>query len=171
MCESNKPNSPEEFIDLLSPIATDICGRYGLRASICIAQSAIETGWGKRAIGFNWFGRKVGDSEVGLGEMKSTREYINGQWIDIEDEFKRYNTLPEAVEDYCILLTQEPKYVNALASREDNSLEAYVKAFANVYATDPSYEQLILTVIGEWNLTQFDEPDDLEYMSAEQGCS
>lgn len=153
MTSANNPRTPEEFIDILAPLATDYCSRYGLLASVCIAQAAIETGWGKRAIGNNWFGRKAVSGDA--CEVKTTREFINGEWVTIEDRFKSYGTLTEAVEDYCVLLTLEPVYVYALTGYE--SREDYIKRLAGIYATDPSYAELIKTIIREWELEQFDE--------------
>lgn len=49
----------DEFINFIGDAAGNICAEYNLPASVCIAQAAIESGWGKYCIGnYNYFGRK-----------------------------------------------------------------------------------------------------------------
>ena len=75
---------PEEFIESIGSEAGKICADYNLPASVCIAQAALESGWGKYAIGnHNYFGRKWS----GWGDYVElpTKEYINGQFVTNQD--------------------------------------------------------------------------------------
>jgi len=113
----------------------------------------LESGWGKYTIGeYNLFGRKWG----GWGNYIEvpTREYYNGEWVTINDKFQDYTNLDEAIVDYCELITQEPVYNDC--NNHLGSVEDFVGALAPVYATDPDYENKVLSTIYANNLEQFD---------------
>lgn len=144
---------PDEFFAWLVPAVVSVCKQYGVLPSVCMAQAAIESGWGEYIIGeFNLFGRKWG----GWGNYieKETEEYYDGEWQTITAKFQDYSSLEEAVQDYCILLTEEPVYAEVLPCRDE--LELYVQKLASVYATDPGYGDSILSTIRANDLSRFD---------------
>ena len=144
--------TPEEFIDWIAPVAQDICKKYNLFASVCIAQAALESGWGKYRIGeYNLFGRKAveGDSSITV----ETQECYDGNWQTISADFKDYTSLEEAVEDYCILITEEPVYACCL---HQTTIEDFVNTLGPIYATDPDYSDKILQTIAACELEQYD---------------
>ena len=145
--------SPQEFIDWLGPAAREVCRRYGLFASVCVAQGALESGWGKYIIGrYNLFGRKWNGQGAYL-EL-DTKEYLNGQWVTVTDTFQDYSSLEEAIEDWCVLLTEEPLYAGCLAYLNDR--EGFVTAVAKVYATAPDYAAKVLRIIEGYRLAELD---------------
>lgn len=144
--------TPDEFINWLAPAAQTICNRYRLYASACIAQAAIESGWGQYIIGeYNVFGRKAVAGD--LFTEVTTQEYYDDELVTIVDKFKLYNSLEEAIEDWCILLTEEPVYVNNV---DYSSVEAFVQTMAPVYATNPHYADDIGVTIAANELEQYD---------------
>lgn len=147
----------EEFISWLTPSAQAQCKCYGLPASVVIAQGALESGWGASIIGrFNLFGRKW--NGTGNYIEKETQECINGEWITETDKFQDYDNLLAAIDDWCILMTQEPAYAEALAMwNNTHDIDQFVPAMAAVYATDPDYSDKILQTIDANNLQQFDD--------------
>lgn len=145
---------PEEFIAWLAPIAQAICRQYQLFASVCIAQGALESGWGQYVIGqYNLFGRKW--NGAGPYVEKATQEYYNGEWQTIIARFQDYASLDEAIADWCILITEEPAYAECLSYIDDR--ESFVRVLAPVYATDPEYAEKILATIAANDLAQYDE--------------
>ncbi len=145
--------SSDEFIAWLAPAAQRICRRYRLYTSVCIAQAAMESGWGRYTIGdYNIFGRKAVAGDL-FTEVR-TQEYYDGQLVSTVDKFKLYSSLDEAFEDWCLLLTREPAYVERL---DHTSLNNFVHTLAPVYATNPGYARDILAIIAANELTQYDE--------------
>lgn len=149
--------TPDEFIDWLAPSATKVCSEYNLPSSVLIAQGAIESGWGKYIIGnYNVFGRKWN----GTGEYTTydTMEYGNdGQWYGERAKFQSYTTLEEACEDWCILMTQEPLYNQALyVWNTTKDINAFIREMAPVYATDPDYADKIIGTIRANELERYD---------------
>lgn len=143
-----------EFIEWLAPAAQRICPKYSLFASVCIAQAAIESGWSEHTIGeYNLFGRKAvsGDKSI----IVETQEYEWGMWRTIYAPFKDYDSLEEAIEDWCILITQEPVYVTCLEHLDN--IEHFVNILGPIYATDPCYAEKVLSTIRACDLTQYDE--------------
>lgn len=151
---------PEEFIELIGNPAGKICANYNLPASVCIAQAAIESGWGRYCIGnYNYFGRKY--NGWGNYVTKETQEYINGQYETITDRFQSYDSLEDAVKDWCALMTDEPLYAEALAEWHKTwDIGAFVEAMAVVYATDPDYARKVMVTIRANDLERFDGWND-----------
>lgn len=146
--------SPEQFFEWIAPSAVRICKQYGLYPSVCMAQGAIESGWGEATIGeYNLFGRKAvrGDKQIVL----QTSECYDGEWVEIDAPFKLYDSLDEAIEDYCILLTEEPCYMDALIFIGKDR-DAYIEAMAQVYATSPEYHNSIKNTIESNMLYEYD---------------
>ena len=143
---------PEEFIAWLAPVAQIICRNYDLPVSVCIAQGALESGWGKYKIGqFNIFGRKW--NGVGDYIAVETEEFYDGQWQSIVAKFQDYANLDDAVEDWCILITEEPVYRQCLEYR--TVVEAFVHILGPIYATDPEYAGKVLSTIAANNLEDY----------------
>lgn len=153
--------SPDEFIEWLKPAAEAQCACYKLPASVLIAQGALESGWGAYTIGkFNIFGRKAvdGDESISVwtkeyGDENSYTEddnhvYLGDGWWKIVADFKDYPDLYHACDDWCILMTQEKAYSEAVGLwYENGDIEEFVRAMAPVYATDPNYASNILSTI------------------------
>ena len=144
--------SPEEFVAWLASAAESICRKYDLPVSVCIAQGALESGWGKYIIGqFNIFGRKW--NGVGNYIEVETEECFDGQWQTIVAKFQDYSNLNEAIEDWCILITEEPAYMTCLEYRTE--VEAFVCMLGPIYATDPEYAGKVLATIAANNLEDY----------------
>lgn len=148
--------TPDEFIDFIGDTAGKVCAEYNLPASVCIAQAILESGWGRYCIGqFNYFGRKW--NGWGNYVRQQTTEYENGEYVTIYDKFQSYESLEDAIRDWCILIAEDYKYSDVIAAwHETWSVEAFVLALAPIYATDPDYANKILTTIIANDLTRFD---------------
>lgn len=152
--------APDDFIKMIGNAAGKICADYNLPASVCIAQAALESGWGEYVIGnYNYFGRKW--NRCGEYLELPTKEYIDGQFVTIQDKFQSYSSFDEAIEDWCVLMTKEPAYADALAEWKSTwDVEAFIRAMAPVYATDPDYADKIISTINANNLMRFDGWND-----------
>ncbi len=148
--------TPDEFIDFIGDTAGKVCAEYNLPASVCIAQAILESGWGRYCIGqFNYFGRKW--NGWGNYVRQQTTEYENGEYVTIYDKFQSYESLEDAIRDWCVLIAEDYKYSDVIyAWHETWSVEAFVLALAPIYATDPDYANKILSTIIANDLTRFD---------------
>ena len=150
--------TPDEFIDFIGDTAGNVCAEYNLPASVCIAQAILESGWGRYCIGqFNYFGRKWNGWGNYVRQQTTEYDYDSCHYITIYDKFQSYSSLEEAIRDWCILITEEPAYSNALDEWKSNwNVEDFVYALAPVYATDPDYAHKIIATINANNLYRFD---------------
>jgi len=143
----------QEFLDWITPTAQAVCNKYDLPSACVIAQGAIESGWNTATIGqFNLFGRKAVDGDKSI--TVPTQEYVgNGIYQTIYAAFKDYDSLDEAIDDWCQLMEWGPYQPYANQYHQDHILECFVRGIASIYATSPTYAQDILETISANNLT------------------
>lgn len=146
--------SPQEFVSLFGPIARASMSRTGVPASIILAQAALETGWGSSSIGDakNLFGIK-GRGPAGSIRVP-THEVVNGRRVRIMDDFRKYNSWQESFEDHGRLLSQNPRYANAMRHRNDPDRFAQELQRAG-YATDPQYASKLISIMRSNDLYRF----------------
>ena len=127
----------QAFINQIAPGALSAQQRYGVPASVTIAQAIDESGWGSSQLAandYNLFGIK-GSGPAGSVTLP-TQEFENGQWVTIYAQFRVYHNVSESIADHAELLATSGYYTRAMADR------AVPDAFANdltgVYATDPN---------------------------------
>lgn len=108
---------------------------------VVAAQWALESGWGKHTSGTNnYFGLK------GEGSERSTKEFINGQWVAITTDFIDFPDLQTCVSylvDHWYRDYKTYKGVNRATSAEDCAR----LLIAEGYATDPTYTQKLVDII------------------------
>jgi len=135
----------QDFTNRMIGPAMDASRATGLPASFIVGQAALESGWGRHEIrgpdgkpSHNLFGIKAGPGWQGASVATMTTEYVDGQPRKQVERFRAYGSYAEAFSDYARLLTQSPRYANALQQRDDPARFAQAIASAG-YATDPAY--------------------------------
>lgn len=126
--------------------------------SVCIAQAALETGWGTSSLMLKanaYFGIKAGKSWTGKVYSSKTKECYDGVNFTTETAcFRAYDTVAESVSDYFDLITGSSRYAGAV---NETDAEKSITAIKNDgYATDPNYIKSIMNIINIYNLTQYD---------------
>ncbi len=148
-----RPESPEQFIRDLWPQASKVAERLGVPPEVLIAQSALETGWGKKMIrnadgsnSFNLFGIKADARWQGDHANVSTLEYRDGIAQREQAAFRSYPSLQASMDDYVDFLQQSPRYQQALANASDG--QTFLKELHKAgYATDPAYVEKISSIM------------------------
>ena len=155
------------FINLLAPLAIAECNRRMANGqgfvvpSVCIAQSAHETGWGLSGIMTKanaFFGIKAGGSWTGKIYTADTWEVVEGEVHNITANFRAYDSLEDSVADYYNLIVNNSRYANGI-SYKDNVLTArdtLTAIWAGGYATDENYVQEVMNLLNGRDLTQYD---------------
>lgn len=145
------PSSPEDFLGYLKPYAEQAAEVLGMDVSVLLAQSALETGWGKhvprRADGtssFNLFGIKADRGWDGDRVSVGTLEYRNGVAQREQAKFRAYASPADSFIDYVAFLRRNPRYRDAL---ESASGEEFIRGLQRAgYATDPAYANKVLGI-------------------------
>jgi len=136
------PESAQEFISMMTPAALEVSKQTGLDPRLVIAQSALETGWGKSAPGNNFFGIKSHGKDG--GNTLATTEVVNGQPVKVNDSFRAYGDPTESAMDYAAFLKSNPRYRDMLGAK---GLDAQIAALgASGYATDPNYADKVRSI-------------------------
>ncbi|PHQ58088.1 MAG: flagellar assembly peptidoglycan hydrolase FlgJ [Porticoccus sp.] len=145
--------SPEDFIQAVWDDAVVAAGELGLDPAVLVAQSALETGWGKKVIqaadgssSFNLFGIKVGNGWRGDSSIVNTMEFRDGLAALEKAAFRVYDSLSSAFKDYVSFLKNNPRYQGALEKVSDS--KAFLTELQQAgYATDPKYAEKILGIL------------------------
>lgn len=142
------------FIAMALPAAKAVMTKWKIPASVMIAQSAQETGWGRSVKGNAYFGIK-GKSPSGASVDFGTHEVTGGQSVAITDSFRAYKDFDEAADDYGAFLNGNPRY--AAAFKPGIDANAFIDAMAAAgYATDPDYAKKLKAIIRVYDLGQYD---------------
>ena len=92
--------------------------KYGVPASVTIAQAINESGWGQSTLAtrdHNLFGIK-GAGPAGSDPL-ATQEYQNGQLVTSTSSFRVYNSTAESIDDHGNLLATSGFYRKSMADR------------------------------------------------------
>jgi flagellar protein FlgJ len=151
--EADYTASPREFVRTILPYAREAAGVLGLGPEVLIAQSALETGWGRGVIrdhlgesSHNLFNIKADARWDGPVVTKRTLEYIDGVAVQQRADFRRYDSPVESFKDYVSFLNSSPRYREALEHRGD--AHRFVEGLqAAGYATDPDYAVKIKEIL------------------------
>lgn len=144
-------NSPEAFIRGIYQYAKKAAETLGTDTETIIAQSALETGWGKNIINdaqgnpsHNLFNIKSGAQWHGDSIGKTVVEYEKGTVIKEQAQFRKYNTFEQSFDDYVSFISQSSRYNKALDS--DSGDEYITSLKEGGFATDPNYVEKVKSV-------------------------
>lgn len=130
----------------------------GCLSSVCLAQWALESGYGSHLSGLNNpFGIKYFSGMSYSYTVRRTQEYLNGQWITIEAKFINFPTIEEAFHFHGkLIVNPQGIYANAYQYRSD--WQKFIPLMAKHYATDNQYAAKLIELIQHWSLADFDQP-------------
>lgn len=156
---------PQAFINQIGWAASEVAASNDLYASVMIAQALLESAYGTSGLSsapyYNLFGVKgsAGQSVVYM----NTQEYLNGQWITMNEPFRRYSSYWESFQDHANVLrstsfsTGDYHYSGVWKSNTTSYYDA-TAYLTGRYATDPNYAYKLNELISTYNLTRFDTP-------------
>ncbi|WP_103343529.1 glucosaminidase domain-containing protein [Amycolatopsis sp. CA-126428] len=154
----------EAYVGAAGPIARAIHAAYDIPASVTVAQAILESNWGRSKLStaeLNHFGFKcVTPSSPGPIALRCTRypttECIPAPCHPVDAYFRSYASIDDSFRDYGRLLTTSSNYAAALPVRQDP--DAFIRAVARKYATDPEYANKVIRLMNLYDLRRFDAP-------------
>ena len=139
------------FVEALLPLARKAAAKLDVPAEVIVAQSALETGWGRHMLttddgqpAWNLFGIKADARWEGENVSAATLEVRDGIARREVASFRAYGSAAEAVEDYVLFLSQQPRYAGVSGQADPESFAAALQHAG--YATDPDYAAKIVRV-------------------------
>lgn len=157
------PDSPEAYIEAMWVHAEAAAAELGVPPQVLLAQSALETGWGRHVMrhadgssSHNLFGIKADSRWDGPRVHVQTLEYVNGVPERQRAAFRAYSSPAESFADYVDFLQRNPRYRHALQQAPDPG--AFLRGLQEAgYATDPSYADKILDILNRGTLPRVAE--------------
>ena len=132
------------FIAAITPAAEAAAAKLDIDPKIIIAQSALETGWGKSVKGNSYFGIKAHGSEKTV-EFDTHEEDAAGLMRKQKDSFRAYDNLDASVAGYADFIANNLRYKPMLeAKTTDDQISALGESG---YATDSKYGDKIRSIV------------------------
>lgn len=147
--------TPDIFLNQIKQGAIDGWKNYQILPSITAAQAILESGWGNSSLSQsanNLFGIK--GRYNGQYILLPTQEYINGQWILVNAEFRKYPNWSASVEDHGKFFHDNSRYSNLIGIKDYKQVANLLKQ--DGYATDPEYPAKLISLIESNNLASWD---------------
>lgn len=142
------------FINAHLEVAQAIQRKYQVPAGVVLAQSALESNWGRSVVGNAYFGVK-GRAPSGASTTFTTHEVVKGKAIKINDAFRAYGSYQDAADDYASMLRNNPRFRTCFLHTDSSQFA--VALARNGYATDPIYSHKLNAIIRAHKLDQYDE--------------
>lgn len=141
----------EEYISMYKDIAVEEMNLYHIPASITLAQGILESAYGNSTLA------KKANNHFGI---KCHRGW-NGKTFHMDDDarnecFRRYSHPHESFKDHSIFLTTRDRY-SFLFDLEITDYKGWAKGLKRAgYATNPKYPELLINIIEEFKLYEYD---------------
>lgn len=155
--------TPEIFVKTYLPEAKKVEAKTGFDYLIPLTQAALESGWGAKAVGNNFFGIKDTDGINGNEQLITTTEYLKTDKVKfpvilkivkvgnkfkytVKDWFRKYPSASLSFEDHINFFLRNPRYKTAILYKSDpiRFFEEIAKAG---YATAPDYATQLKAVM------------------------
>lgn len=144
-------NESELYLQRFGPVAVEQMKKYGIPASITLAQGLLESGRGTSrlaTIGNNHFGIKADDRWKG----DTIRSFDNGRWCT----FRKYKDAGKSYEDHSRFLCENSRY-DFLFELETTDYKRWAKGLKDTYyAEDREYDKKLIGIIERYELDQYD---------------
>lgn len=144
-----------QFFEKYAAAAETTQMKYGVPASITLAQAALESAYGRSAPGNNFFGIKADASWHGPSSQQDTTEVVNNVSIPIKSGFRVYDNAGESFNDHGLFLTQNSRY-KTLFSLPVEDYRSWATGLQKAgYATDPAYAMKLISIIEGFGLNTY----------------
>lgn len=132
--------------------------RYGIPASITLAQGIIESNSGNSDLAINannFFGIKAYSNPDNLPIYYANDDLLH-------EPFRKYASPSDSFKDHSIFLLSNPRYLSAIAA--GNYVDFAIQLRKDGYATSPTYASSLVNVINKYNLSQYDNIGNNKYL-------
>ena len=148
-------NKAELYIEKYKKIAISEMNSYGIPASITLAQGILESGNGESRLAID------GNNHFGI---KCHNNWKGETIIEDDDEkgecFRKYSSVSDSYRDHSLFLSERDRY-KFLFKYKRTSYKKWARGLKKAgYATNPKYASLLIKIIKNYNLSQYDQLTD-----------
>jgi LysM repeat protein len=145
------PPHREAYINRFKDVAIREMEKYGIPASITLAQGILESGDGRSKLAVQ------GNNHFGI---KCHLDWDGGRIYHDDDEddecFRKYKNAEDSYRDHSLFLTERSRYAFLFELRSDDYI-GWAKGLKKAgYATNPKYADKLIKLIEDYNLHRFD---------------
>ena len=146
--------SRSEYIERFSPIAVAHAEKYGIPASIKMAQGILESGYGNGRLA------REGNTHFNI-KVKASDNWRGGGVYHDDDSpneaFRAYDTAEDSWIDHSEYLDKQPRY-DSLFRYAATDYRSWARGLKNAgYATDPLYAEKLIRLIEDNELWKLDQ--------------
>ncbi len=166
LAQEQTQTTREEYIDMYKGIAIAHMERYGIPASITLAQGILESSCG------NSYLSRVSNNHFGI---KCKRDW-KGETVFHDDDakgecFRKYDTVEESYLDHAEFLDKQPRY-DSLFVYSSTDYKSWARGLkAAGYATAPDYADRLIRIIEENKLYLLDREDGNKLYAEAHGAT
>ena len=147
----------ESYISKYSSAAGLEMDRYGIPASITLAQGILESGNGESRLAIE------GNNHFGI---KCHNNWSGKTIIEDDDEkgecFRKYDKVADSYRDHSLFLTERGRY-SFLFEYKKSDYKKWAKGLHKAgYATNPNYPTLLIDLIERYQLYTYDKGEQLD---------
>ena len=146
--------SRTEYIERFSTIAVSHAEKYGIPASIKMAQGILESGYGNGTLA------RQGNTHFNI-KVKASDNWRGGVVYADDDSpneaFRAYDTAEDSWVDHSEYLDKQPRY-DSLFRYDATDYRSWARGLKNAgYATDPLYAEKLIRLIEDNELWRLDQ--------------
>ncbi|MFT5336270.1 MAG: LysM repeat protein [Luteibaculaceae bacterium] len=151
LCSNGFTQGRPPYVNKWKEVAMQNMVDHGVPSSITLAQGILESGNGNSDL------TKRANNHFGIKCHK-----WNGPRVYHDDDekgecFRKYSNGDQSYEDHSVFLTSQPRY-NFLFDLKKDDYKGWAKGLKKAgYATNPKYPKLLITIIEEEGLDNFDK--------------
>ena len=144
----------KDYVERFSPVAVAEMEKYGIPASITLAQALLESDAGESALAKrtnNQFGIKC------ISKSCPPDHCVNHRDDSHKDFFRKYGNIWASYRDHSLFLSERKRY-SKLFKLDRKDYKAWAKGLQKAgYATDKKYAEKLITVIYNLRLDRYDQ--------------
>lgn len=162
---AQKQLTREQYIEKYNALAVDAMAKYGIPASITLAQGILESSNG------NSFLAKKANNHFGIKKHDWTGPTVKRDDDRKNEEFRKYDYPGQSYADHAQFLTKRGRY-EFLFDLNLTDYKGWARGLKSAgYATDPRYAGHLIRIIEENELYMFDRGVKVQFSSSEQIAS
>jgi LysM repeat protein len=158
--------SYQDYFDLYDDVAVEQMQKYGIPASITLAQGVLESGAGKSDLA------RKGNNHFGIKCNGWTGRKTYHDDDELQECFRAYDNAYQSYVDHSVFLKSSARY-SRLFLLKQTDYKGWAKGLkACGYATSPTYAQKLINIIELYQLYKYDKKggfDQFQIQQLEQG--
>ena len=154
--------SYQDYFDLYDDVAVEQMQKYGIPASITLAQGVLESGAGKSDLA------RKGNNHFGIKCNGWTGRKTYHDDDELQECFRAYDNAYQSYVDHSVFLKSSPRY-SRLFELKQTDYKGWAKGLkACGYATSPTYAQKLINIIELYQLYKYDKKGGFDHFQIHQ---